>query len=1054
MNYPRIYCLSTVGVLKHYNSDYLFHPVRTDFVGANGIGKSIITDLLQMLFIYDSKDIYFGTDGIQKRKIETLPYNTNLAYCLLTVEVDKGQFFIMGITISSQSRRKITPFIITKQTDLTLSKEQLSLNADDLFFAEQVIQQDQILSLTDFAKVLLTSQNLYLTNFKSKEEIQNYYGFLYTKGILSLNLALEKNYRAFSKVIQSFSKVKTFHLDEERASDSLKDFLFEDSDMDFMNDFNKQQESLEKILGEYKRLSTDIESLKKKQNCLVELKLLNEQYIQALKAYKTAEIGQAYYEKEDTQTNIDKLDSDLSTKKEEYKKLKKALAKLPKIESFISAEYERASNNYDNYSSYEQLSKEIGELIQDIADLQSLSVPDLNKTDRLLKESASIVNVSVPEIAKEIKFAIPYIQKHGTVSSIEQARVEQNERLEELKSQLKAEKGQKQKLLTLLDKESKDSLIHWYINHQNTLSEKQLHALLHFASLPINKIMHPENRAQFINPEKLFSEPDSKQFENEGNYWIELGAISEYVAFEADVALFEDKNNLEQSVQKLIIKLRQEIGTIDAQFKELDKVSKAETYDTNILKHQFDLSLIEFSNIKRIKQGVSYILQLDSKIESLEAKKDEKEADRQRLEASFPQNLKYRTIEEVKSELFNLRKCWNTRQTNITRCSERINTAEPTVKEDIQKMENDLTTIKTKFENLKTEFVNLHEKYSNFFDENIIAYSSVDEKALNDLKEQSEEGFKQYQAKYVSIVPLFEETKDNKNTAVNLETNKSSYSFRVLEEALLGSKIKSTDEITAALDEANQNRLNMADGIRDSMIKVFENTIKQYNLYKQQIKSINIFFNGRKISDEYFFRLGFNENQPLRIDLIDEMIGKVRTSAKQGELPFDQPISELIEEFFRKSTQMREKISIDKLLNPKSYFRLSAKLTDLNENEIPGSTGETYSAIALLGIARLSVVQKEQRHGLKFIILEELGDLDKVNFNTFPSVAKEFGYQIITMAPHVLNMGLEDEWYSHHLIKGRPDKNINLHPCVSYFKTKERREDLNLYISKLKHELD
>lgn len=1054
MKYPRIYSLSTVGILKHYNSDYLFHPVRTDFVGANGIGKSIITDLLQMLFIYDSKDIYFGTDGIQKRKIETLPYNTNLAYCLLTVEVDKDKFFIMGITISSQSRRKITPFIITKQTDLTLTKEQLTLNADDLFFAEQVIQQDQIPSLTDFAKILLTSRNLYLTNFKTKEEIQNYYGFLYTKGVLSLNLALEKNYRAFSKVIQSFSKVKTFHLDEERASDSLKDFLFEDSDMDFMNDFNKQQESLEKILKEYKRLSTDIESLKRKQTYLVELKLLDEQYAQAFKVYKTAEISQAYREKGNIQTSIDKLEKDLSTKEKEYKKLKKLLAKLPKIESFISAECERANSNYDNYSSYEKLSKEIGELVQNISDLESLSIPELNESDRLLEKSFSIANVSVQEITKEIKFAIPYIQKHKTVSNIEQAREEQNERFEELKSQLKAEKDQKQKLLILLDKESRDSLIHWYINHQKTLSKEQLHALLHFSSLPINKITHPENRAQFINPEKLFSELVPNQFENEGNYWIELGAISEYVAFEPDSALFGDKKNLEQSVQKLIAKLKQEIGMIDNQIKELSKVSNAEPYDENILKYQFDLSLIEFSNIKRIKKGISYILELNSKIESLKSGKSEKEIMLLKLEVNFPHNLKSKTIEEIKTDLFELRKHWNTRQTNITRYSERINTAEPTIKKDIQKLDDELATVKAKFKNYKTEFTSLCEKYLKLFNEDIIEYSFVDEKALNNLREQLEDAFKQYQSKYVLIIPLFEETKDNKNTAVNLETNKSSYSFRVLEEALLGSKIKSTDEITAALDEANQNRLNMADGIRDSMIKVFENTIKQYNLYKQQIKSINIFFKGRKISEEYFFKLGFNENQPLHIDLIDEMIGKVRTSAKQGELPFDQPISELIEEFFRKSTQMREKISIDKLLNPKSYFRLSARLTDLNENEIPGSTGETYSAIALLGIARLSVAQKEQRPGLKFIILEELGDLDKVNFNTFPSVAKEFGYQIITMAPHVLNMGLEDEWYSHHLIKGKPDKNINLYPCVSYFKTKERREDLSLYLSKLKHELD
>ena len=56
MSYPRIYSLSTVGILKHYIHDYLFHPTRTDFVGANGVGKSIIADLLQMIFVYD-KDI-------------------------------------------------------------------------------------------------------------------------------------------------------------------------------------------------------------------------------------------------------------------------------------------------------------------------------------------------------------------------------------------------------------------------------------------------------------------------------------------------------------------------------------------------------------------------------------------------------------------------------------------------------------------------------------------------------------------------------------------------------------------------------------------------------------------------------------------------------------------------------------------------------------------------------------------------------------------------------------------------------------------------------------
>lgn len=45
--FPRIYSLSTVGIRNHYNSDYRFHPFRTDFVGDSGVGKSIIADVLQ-----------------------------------------------------------------------------------------------------------------------------------------------------------------------------------------------------------------------------------------------------------------------------------------------------------------------------------------------------------------------------------------------------------------------------------------------------------------------------------------------------------------------------------------------------------------------------------------------------------------------------------------------------------------------------------------------------------------------------------------------------------------------------------------------------------------------------------------------------------------------------------------------------------------------------------------------------------------------------------------------------------------------------------------------
>lgn len=1048
MNYPRIYSLSTVGMLKHYNCDYLLHPVRTDFVGDNGIGKSIITDLLQLLFIYDSKDIHFGTDGIQERKIETLPYKTKIAYCFLIVEAIKGQFFIIGITINSQARKKVTPFVITKQPDLNFAIDQLALSADEIFFAEQITQQDEIPSLSILAKRLFDTKDLYLTHFNSREDINKYYSFLYAKGILSLNLSIEKNYKAFSKVIQSFSKVKTFYLDEKRASDSLKDFLFEDSDIDSIQDFNNQQESMEKILKEYKRLNVDIKSLENKQNTLIKLQYFEKQYIQAFKIYKTHEIGQVNNNVITSQLNIEKIEKNLLQEECKNTKLKKAIKKLPGLEKLVSKKLEKASRNLDKFNEYESLCEKTKELSKNISALKSLPIPNLHDECQSFVNFASMENRDVQEIIKGITFTIPFLLKYETISKMEQERNLQGEKIHELKTYLKNEKDQKQQLLNLLEKQQSESLIHWYINHQETLTKQQMQALLHFSSLPISKLNNPQNGSRYVDPKVLFSKFEIEPTINENEYWLKLGPILEYITFEPDSTLFDDKDKLEESVQKLIIKLKEGIDDINKKTEELNKVTRAEQYNKTILNFEFDLSLIEYSNITRFKEGISYILQLGDLIKSLQISIENKNKVLQSIENDFPQNIKNQSFEDIKSELSRLRKIWNNRNTKIVQSSSRIHTEKPITEKNIADIAEKLKEQQTKLANFQSELEILQKNFFLSFNENVGDYSFIDEKTIANLKEKLDNTFKEYQKKYISIIQQFEETSDDKNVAVNFELRNSSYSFRVLEEALLGNRVKTVDEIAFALNEANQNRLNMADGIRVDMVKVFKNTIKQYNSNKQQIKDINTFFKGRKISNEFFFKLVFDEHPTLRIATIDEMIEKIRLSAIQGELPFDQPISDLIEDFFKQSTRMKEKIAIDKLLNPKSYFRLSAKLTDQEDNEIPGSTGETYSAIALLGIARLSVAQKEPRPGLRFIILEELGDLDKANFNTFPSVAKEFGYQIITMAPHVLNMGLEDEWYSHHLIKGKYDKNINFYPCPSYFKTRERTEDLYLYLSK------
>jgi hypothetical protein len=96
-----------------------------------------------------------------------------------------------------------------------------------------------------------------------------------------------------------------------------------------------------------------------------------------------------------------------------------------------------------------------------------------------------------------------------------------------------------------------------------------------------------------------------------------------------------------------------------------------------------------------------------------------------------------------------------------------------------------------------------------------------------------------------------------------------------------------------------------------------------------------------------------------------------------------------LEDFFKKLAKLKERVPIAQLLDPKTYFHLSTKLEDELGEDISGSTGESYSAIALLAVARLST-QKANPKGLRFIILEELGSMDNTNFNIFPDIAEEF----------------------------------------------------------------
>ncbi|MCZ4245139.1 hypothetical protein [Pedobacter punctiformis] len=1051
MSYPRIYSLSTVGVLKHYIHDYLFHPTRTDFVGSNGVGKSIIADLLQMIFVYDKDLVKFGTDGVKKeeRQISTLPYKTKCAYCFLNIEVDSGKFITIGIQINSQKGKRIIPFVITKQADINLKINELALEKEGLIFAKDLLKEKEsgdkeIADIQDLATFLYEKHRLRLNFFGNNESVNTYYKFLYDKNILPLNLSQDKNLKAFAKVIQSFSKAKTLNLSGNQASRNLKEFLFEESDEDILANFQKEQSELEKILREYESLNKDIQNLSNKQKRLTSLRELEQSHKTKFKSFKEAELQNAYIELKQLQDNEAEGKAAIATHEIELDELRTAIENLPAEEKSIKQGYEEADANFNMFNRYEELTKSIEKLGEGINELKMFILPEIDDSWRDRLQKIDILSRDNEDIKKEIAFAKPYLEKYKTLKNIVQTRKEQLEILDELKSSLKKEKAAKEKLLSLLRDKDENGLLYWYIKNLPVLNNEQLQAVLYYATTSVSEIANPDNSAQYVNPDELIK--DFKANSSLKGLWIKLGALHQFIQFNPDAALLGDRENLEQSVQQLIHKLNTETSSINSRIEALKHITDGKPYDTTLFDQSFDISLVENSNIEKLKNAAACTLQIDEKIAQLQAQKKREEEELLEIKNRF--KVEYDEPEVVKRELLKVRKECDQKRVQFYQEKGAKQTKLDSLESKIQRDKRDLQTIIDNLTKKQVAFNTLNSAYYEYFQENVEDFP-LTSKDIEALGRNYNELWEEYKTAFIGISNSFEETSNEKNPAVQLAIKDQDFSFRVLEEELLGSKIKSTDDIASALQEANQTRTTIANGIRDNMIKIFSKTTERYDKYDDQVKRINAFFVDRKISGKFYFKLEFDGDKEIKIDYIKQMAYEVRNTATKGELQFGQSIVDFIEDFFRKQAKIKNKIPIDKLLNPKTYFELSAKLTDQFGTEVPGSTGETYSAIALLGIARLSAVQKEKRNGLRFIILEELGSLDNTNFNTFPAIAEEFQYQIITMAPHTFNIGLSDEWYAHHLIKGKEDDNINYRPSASYFKTKDSNEDLNIYINKI-----
>lgn len=1052
--FPVIHSISTVGIVMHYNQDYLLHPVRTDFTGKNGIGKSLIADLLQILFIAEKSEIKFGTDSFKKKEkqIHTLPYNLSEGYVFLNIEVAPSRFIIIGACISNKSTTPVKSFwVLNKAYSVISDKKPHNTDISDLSIPiEKIVYHQDFLKNGEIPsnKEMVThfrDKKLSIKYFNDSTQRKEFYTFLFNKQILPINLTVKSHFNAFAKVIQAFSKANTLNTESDH---SLKSFLFEDKTAIIEQEYNANRKALDKLIVSYNKLKTLKENLKAKRIDLEELEEIKKDLNEVEQIYSITDYLNLKAQTEEARKIYEEAKAQLKEEKGKIKTLKKQVPKLKKVADEKQEEHKTISSAVKNLYKYHAEYTPYKSLLEQSKKLSAITIPDLSEIS-FKKIALDDFNVSTLEKASKSLQLI--FDKYDTLSNL------QKEIVDTRKQVINDSIAELEELKQILSLKNEGSVFTKIINSKKTLTKPQETILFQLLKdLKIGKPDNPKNKIQFTDSLDILDLKNIVEDDKNNGYWFSTGKLTTFISYTDDPQLFSNSNKLEQLIGNKSKEITKKLQVLNKELTAIENFENDKDYDAKKIniKVSLDQDILNITKVNTYKNEAHILQNIDSKKNQYSEEINHKKSELDELAKLIPFKFNDSILSEIIDQKSILEEqlleesnksngLWIKSKTNLEGKEEAFAKAKKTPSEKKQEFKDLKADLKDAEASLKLKYP---ETFSNLNPE------SYNIQNLEHLKSKKEALHIKYAGKYQGITSNYEEVKGNQEVIEQI--NSGHYTFTVLERMLLGKKIKETKHIEEALESANEERRKLAKSIHETMLKIFQKTRQEFRNYNKVISSLNTFFKGREISEKYFFQIEFNPIKQHKIEWIDELQAKAELAGNEDGLFEAESVETYVEKFFRVASKSRSTIKFKELLDPKKYFELETIFIDKDSGEKvkdPGSTGESYTAMVLLGIGRLSNVIDKHRKGLRFLILEEVSNLDSTNFKTFPSIAKDFDYQIITMTPKPFGSDSDEEWYMHQLLEGTPDKKINYSIPNSVFKTNTTNEQLSTYLQRMKN---
>ncbi|EOG6917232.1 DNA repair protein Rad50, partial [Flavobacterium psychrophilum] len=636
----------------------------------------------------------------------------------------------------------------------------------------------------------------------------------------------------------------------------------------------------------------------------------------------------------------------------------------------------------------------------------------------------------------------------------------------------------KNKLKALNNIEDKKSLAHWALNQTKKLDLFQ-ESIIHKYHNENIKVDAPlDDLLRYIPEPNQLIENLKISNKNDKGFWIDLNGLMEHISLiESPIFDKEDKEEIKEYFQKQTFTIEEDILNLERKLANIELLievlEQLESPDDYILAFNSDIGLEEqlenhemyevsniffddyfdaFSREKEINEQFTNARTNFRKLEVEKRKLDNLNINLERELESFLTPIIIDEIDDYKNKYNFI----STKNLDLDSLNKELNEAEDYYIE-LKKAYNtqisnnnqteSLKEIDLKISNIKHKKNEIYSQNPNLFTEEIVMdiYEDIE---INELEKKSNNANNDYISNYNFVVYTFLKQKNNqyKDTGDFSPLCREILPQEIFDEKdLLDADI--IENISNYLRNINIKNRKLNSRKLQKLSEIIDDVSNEVSSQLMDIRIISNFLNseekkitgGHKVDldviyDNVFKKEWMNNfteeiNKDIQYGMDESLFETLKTFSTELE-SFPTLEEKLKEAFYRTGGTRANKLEVRDLLNPKSYYGLKFSIKSAQGNKTAGSTSQTYSAIALLCMAKLSLIDKTSkskiRKGIRYMAIDEAEGLGS-NFDMLYNIAKANDYQILSLSinPNKIDAENQNIYLLHNSLE---DENINYTP--------------------------